>query len=103
MLDSFDVIVTDPPYGQNTKVNTFHANGTRDKAVVQRNGKFLTVRPNIHSPIAGDDEPFDQEHLTGGLRPDAEENSGSSDPITPLRGRIVCAQPSTGTPFYRRR
>lgn len=58
-LGKVDACITDPPYGQNHKVNTFHSNGKRDKAVVQRNGKSLMVRPNVHRPIHGDDKPFD--------------------------------------------
>jgi len=56
-------IVTDPPYGQDYKVNTFYKGGTRDSAVVQRNGKTLIVSPNTYEPIIGDDEPFDPSHL----------------------------------------
>jgi site-specific DNA-methyltransferase (adenine-specific)/modification methylase len=58
-LGRVDAVVTDPPYGQAHKVNTFHSGGTRDKAVVQRNGRFLTVRPKVWEPIAGDERPFD--------------------------------------------
>lgn len=58
-------VVADPPYGQKYKVNTFYAGGTRENAVVQRNGKTLTVRPNTYDPIIGDDEPFDPSHLMG--------------------------------------
>lgn len=58
-LDLHDAVVTDPPYGQAYKVNTFYAGGSRDSAVVQRNGKALMVRPNIYEPIVGDDKPFD--------------------------------------------
>ncbi|WP_458068655.1 DNA methyltransferase [Rhodanobacter sp. BL-MT-08] len=54
-----DALITDPPYGQDYKVNTFHKGGTRDNAVVQRNGSTLMVRPNVHAEIDGDDEPFD--------------------------------------------
>lgn len=54
-----DALITDPPYGQAYKVNTFHKGGTRDNAVVQRNGATLMVRPNMHAEIDGDDEPFD--------------------------------------------
>lgn len=54
-----DALVFDPPYGQNYKVNTFYAGGTRENAVVQRNGKTLVVNPNIYEPIIGDKEPFD--------------------------------------------
>jgi site-specific DNA-methyltransferase (adenine-specific) len=54
-----DAIVSDPPYGQDYKVNTFYAGGTRENAVVQRNGKALMVRPNLYEPIHGDREPFD--------------------------------------------
>lgn len=64
-LGPVDAVVTDPPYGQSLKVNTFHAGGKRDKGVVQRNGKSLKVRPNVHKPVAGDDRPFDPAHLLG--------------------------------------
>lgn len=60
-LGGCDVLCSDPPYGQKAKVNTFHAGGTRKKAVVQRNGKSLTVNPNVWEPIEGDDRPFDPE------------------------------------------
>lgn len=60
-----DVVMADPPYGQRYKVNTFHKGGTRDNAVVQRNGGTLLVRPNTHAEIHGDDEPFDPSHLLG--------------------------------------
>jgi len=59
LLGKVDAVVTDPPYGQNHKVNTFHAGGKRDKAVVQRNGRSLRVRPKVHRPVHGDDRPFD--------------------------------------------
>ena len=58
-LGKVDAVVTDPPYGQAHKVNTFHRGGTRDKAVIQRNGIFLKVRPNVYKPVFGDDQPFD--------------------------------------------
>jgi site-specific DNA-methyltransferase (adenine-specific) len=58
ILDPVDAVVTDPPYGQKHKVNTFHSGGKRDKGVVQRNGNTLMVRPKVHRPIVGDDEPF---------------------------------------------
>jgi site-specific DNA-methyltransferase (adenine-specific) len=58
-LGPVDALVSDPPYGQDYKVNTFYAGGTRENAVVQRNGKTLKVRPNTYSPIIGDQEPFD--------------------------------------------
>lgn len=64
-LSNFDAVITDPPYGQAQKVNTFHKGGTRDKAVVQRNGKTLMVRPNLHAEIDGDASPFDPTHLLG--------------------------------------
>jgi site-specific DNA-methyltransferase (adenine-specific) len=54
-----DVLATDPPYGQAYKVNTFYSGGTRDNAVMQRNGKRLKVRPNVYPDIHGDDTPFD--------------------------------------------
>jgi len=57
-LPKMDAVITDPPYGQEYKVNTFHKGGTRDNAVVQRNGATLMVRPNVHAEIDGDDEPF---------------------------------------------
>lgn len=52
-------VISDPPYGQAYKVNTFYAGGTRESAVVQRNGKVLTMLPNTYPDIMGDDEPFD--------------------------------------------
>lgn len=58
-LGKVDAVVTDPPYGQSYKVNTFYAGGTRDNAVVQRNGGTCMVRPNIYEPVVGDDQPFD--------------------------------------------
>lgn len=54
-----DALVSDPPYGQDYKVNTFYAGGTRENAVVQRNGKTLIVSPNVYDPVIGDKEPFD--------------------------------------------
>jgi site-specific DNA-methyltransferase (adenine-specific)/modification methylase len=59
LLGEVDAVVTDPPYGQNYKVNTFHSGGKRNNAVVQRNGKTLVVRPKVHRPVHGDDKPFD--------------------------------------------
>lgn len=35
-LGKVDAVVTDPPYGQNYKVNTFFAGGTRKKAVIKQ-------------------------------------------------------------------
>lgn len=58
-LRRHDALVTDPPYGQSYKVNTFYAGGKRESAVVQRNGKTLQVRPNVYQPVVGDDQPFD--------------------------------------------
>ena len=58
-LGKVDAVVTDPPYGQNYKVNTFYAGGSRESAVVQRNGKTLVVSPTIYDPIVGDAEAFD--------------------------------------------
>ena len=54
-----NALIGDPPYGQAYKVNTFYAGGTRENAVVQRNGKTLMVNPTIYDPVIGDDEPFD--------------------------------------------
>lgn len=62
-LSKVDSVITDPPYGQAYKVNTFHKGGTRENSVVQRNGKTLMVRPNVHAEIDGDDAPFDPAHL----------------------------------------
>lgn len=64
-LGEIDVICADPPYGQAYKVNTFHKGGSRDNAVVQRNGGTLLVRPNVHAEIDGDDAPFDPAHMLG--------------------------------------
>lgn len=58
-LVGVDAVVTDPPYGQSYKVNTFYAGGSRDSSVMQRNGKTLQVRPNIYEDVHGDDQPFD--------------------------------------------
>ena len=54
-----DAVITDPPYGQAYKVNTFYKGGARDNAVLQRNGKTLMVHPNVYPDIHGDDAPFD--------------------------------------------
>jgi site-specific DNA-methyltransferase (adenine-specific) len=62
-LGKVDAVITDPPYGQGYKVNTFHKGGTRNNAVVQRNGSTLMVRPNVHAEIDGDNGPFDPAHL----------------------------------------
>ena len=62
-LPKVDAVITDPPYGQAYKVNTFHKGGTRENAVVQRNGGKFKVRPNVHAEIHGDDAPFDPVHL----------------------------------------
>jgi site-specific DNA-methyltransferase (adenine-specific) len=62
-LQKVDAVVSDPPYGQSYKVNTFYAGGSRDSAVVQRNGRVLMVRPTIHEPVYGDDKPFDPSYL----------------------------------------
>lgn len=59
MLQRHDALLTDPPYGQSYKVNTFYKNGSRETAVIQRNGKFLKVMPNLYEPVIGDDAPFD--------------------------------------------
>ena len=58
-LGKVDCVITDPPYGQAYKVNTFYKGGARDNAVLQRNGKTLTVHPNVYPDIHGDDAPFD--------------------------------------------
>lgn len=65
LLPACAAVVTDPPYGQAYKVNTFYSGGTRESAVVQRNGKKLKVNPNVYSDIMGDDEPFDPAPLLG--------------------------------------
>lgn len=54
-----DAVIGDPPYGQDQNVNVFRAGGTRDNAVIQRNGQTLMVRPTLHPEIEGDAEPFD--------------------------------------------
>lgn len=59
LLPACAAVVTDPPYGQACKVNTFYAGGTRENAVLQRNGKKLKVNPNVYPDIMGDDAPFD--------------------------------------------
>jgi site-specific DNA-methyltransferase (adenine-specific) len=62
-LPKVDAVVTDPPYGQSYKVNTFYAGGSRESSVVQRNGATLKVNPTLHPEIDGDDEPFNPAHL----------------------------------------
>jgi site-specific DNA-methyltransferase (adenine-specific) len=64
-LGKVDAVVTDPPYGQAYKVNTFHKGGTRENAVVQRNGSTIKVHPTTHEEIDGDRAPFDPSHLIG--------------------------------------
>lgn len=59
LMKQFDAIVTDPPYGQAHKVNTFYAGGTRNRAIVQRGGSKCLLRPNVYEPIIGDEQPFD--------------------------------------------
>jgi site-specific DNA-methyltransferase (adenine-specific) len=54
-----DVLATDPPYGQAYKVSTFYAGGTREKAIIQRNGRCLKLNPSVYPDIHGDDAPFD--------------------------------------------
>lgn len=58
-LPKVDAVITDPPYGQKLKVNTFEAGGTRENAIVQRNGTISWVRANYYPDIHGDDKPFD--------------------------------------------
>lgn len=59
-----DAIVTDPPYGQAAKLNTFYAGGTRSTMIVQRSGKSLQLTANEWPDrLIGDDEPFDPSHL----------------------------------------
>jgi site-specific DNA-methyltransferase (adenine-specific) len=64
-LGKVDAVCCDPPYGQGYKVNTFYKGGTRENAVVQRNGKTLQLLPTVHAEIKGDAEPFDPTHLLG--------------------------------------
>lgn len=58
-LPAVDALISDPPYGQAYKVNTFYKGGTRETAIVQRNGKKLKMTPNTYPDIMGDDAPFD--------------------------------------------
>jgi site-specific DNA-methyltransferase (adenine-specific) len=58
-LGKVDAVITDPPYGQNHKVNTFEAGGTRINPVIQRGGSVSVVRANYYPDIHGDDRPFD--------------------------------------------
>ena len=62
-LPKVDAVITDPPYGQAYKVNTYYVGGSRESSVVQRSGKTLKVLPNLHAEIDGDDAPFDPTHL----------------------------------------
>jgi len=63
LLPNVEAVISDPPYGQAYKVNTFYAGGVRTSAVVQRNGKTLQVNPNVYPDIMGDDSPFDPSPL----------------------------------------
>lgn len=63
ILEAYDAVVADPPYGQRQKVNTFHKGGTRSKAVIQRGGSVSVVQARLHPEIAGDDAPFDSAPL----------------------------------------
>jgi site-specific DNA-methyltransferase (adenine-specific)/modification methylase len=58
-LGKVDAVITDPPYGQAYKVNTFYAGGTRKSSVVQRGGSICFVEGTLYEPIIGDDKPFD--------------------------------------------
>lgn len=59
-----DAIVSDPPYGQNAKLNTIYAGGTRSTMVMQRGGKSLRLTANEWpETLIGDDVPFDPSHL----------------------------------------
>ncbi len=59
-----DAIVSDPPYGQKAKLNTFYAGGSRSTMIVQRNGKALELTANQWPErLIGDDEPFNPSHL----------------------------------------
>lgn len=62
-LPKCDAVISDPPYGQAYKVNTFYKGGSRETAIVQRNGKKLKMLPNSYPDIMGDDEPFDPAQL----------------------------------------
>lgn len=62
-IGKVDAVVTDPPYGQAYKVNTWYAGGKREKVVIQRNGKSLKVNANVYKPLVGDDVPFDPSPL----------------------------------------
>lgn len=63
-IDRPDAIVTDPPYGQNAKLNTFYAGGSRSTMIVQRSGKALQLTANEWPDrLMGDEEPFDPSHL----------------------------------------
>lgn len=59
LLEGYDAVVSDPPYGQQLKVNVFQRGGSRSKAVIQRGGGVSTVHAKLHPEIAGDDAPFD--------------------------------------------
>ena len=58
-LSKVDAVITDPPYGQSHKVNTFYAGGTRNRMIVQRGGSNkCLLRPNVYEAVIGDDAPF---------------------------------------------
>lgn len=59
-IDPCDAVVSDPPYGQRHKVNTYYRGGSRSRAVVQRGGGNTSMlQARLHPEIAGDDVPFD--------------------------------------------
>lgn len=52
-------VISDPPYGQRYKVNTFYAGGTRSSLMPQRNGTRMRVDAETYPALIGDDAPFD--------------------------------------------
>jgi site-specific DNA-methyltransferase (adenine-specific) len=62
-LPKVDAVITDPPYGQRLNVNVsfgkLHSGERRARAMKQRNGGYLPVKPNLYDPLHGDDKPFD--------------------------------------------
>lgn len=64
-LERVDAVVTDPPYGQGLNVNVTKAGGSRAGSMVQSDGTFRRVNPNVHRPVHGDDGPFNPNHLLG--------------------------------------
>jgi site-specific DNA-methyltransferase (adenine-specific) len=63
---SFDVIVTDPPYGidQHRTGTSLLGGAQPNETTAEYNRTHGNPRPRTHRPIMGDDQPFDPSWLT---------------------------------------